>query len=67
MNAGRATGCEWRRSSRCNGGACVEVLAQGAVVLVRNSADPEGPTLTISRETWEEWLLWLKAGLKDEF
>jgi hypothetical protein len=47
-----ADGLEWHRSSRCNGGACVEVAVGADLVFVRNSADPNGSTLVISRARW---------------
>lgn len=62
MESGLADGLEWRRSSRCNGGNCVEVAAQGDVIMVRSSADPEGPTLVFSCGTWREWISGVKDG-----
>lgn len=49
-------GLEWHRSSRCNGGSCVEVAARADLVFVRNSADPSGPVLVLSRARWS-WLI----------
>jgi Domain of unknown function (DUF397) len=45
-------GLEWHRSSRCNGGACVEVAARADLVFVRNSADPSGSVLVLGRARW---------------
>jgi hypothetical protein len=59
-------GLEWRRSSTCNGGNCVEVSARPDVVMVRNSADPDGTILAVGREHWRAWILWLRDGLRDE-
>ncbi|MFD0689360.1 DUF397 domain-containing protein [Actinomadura fibrosa] len=44
----------WRKSSRSNGagGNCVEVAGVDAVVAVRDSKDPEGPVLVMSRRAW---------------
>jgi hypothetical protein len=56
LKPGLADGSVWRRSSRCNGGGCVEVSAQGGMIMVRSSADPECTTLVISRSAWLEWL-----------
>ncbi|MBW4716922.1 DUF397 domain-containing protein [Saccharothrix obliqua] len=38
----------WRKSSYSggNGGACVELAHAGSRLLVRDSKNPEGPTLT---------------------
>ena len=43
----------WRTSSYSgpNGGECVEVAATGAV-LVRDTADRNGPVLTFTAEAW---------------
>jgi len=49
-------GLEWRRSSRCNGGTCVEAAVQGDAVVVRNSAEPAGPALLFSPAAWRDWV-----------
>ncbi len=42
----------WRKSSYSgeNGGACIELADLATVVGVRDSKDPEGPHLTVTRE-----------------
>lgn len=45
-------GLQWHRSSKCNGGGCVEVAARADLVFVRNSTEPDGPMLVISRARW---------------
>jgi hypothetical protein len=47
---------DWRRSSRCNGGSCVEVLVRDSVVLVRSSADPDSAMLAVRHEEWRTWV-----------
>ncbi|SDQ11557.1 DUF397 domain-containing protein [Actinopolyspora saharensis] len=48
-----ALGTEWRKSSRSmNQGACVEVAFGGEGVSVRDSKEPFGPVLTVSRGQW---------------
>ncbi|WP_405898411.1 DUF397 domain-containing protein [Streptomyces sp. NBC_00727] len=44
----------WQKSSYSSeqGGACVEVAAHPAAVHVRDSKNPEGPTLTLTPTTW---------------
>jgi Domain of unknown function (DUF397) len=49
-------GLEWRRSSRCNGGACVEVAAWADRVFVRNSGDPDGPVLVLDWTRWADFV-----------
>ena len=52
----------WRRSARCNGGACVEVGQGQAVVAVRDTQDREaGPVLTFDAGVWERFTASLKA------
>jgi hypothetical protein len=48
MDVSKAT---WRKSSRSsgNGGNCVELADLGAVVGVRDSKDPDGGHLDVSR------------------
>jgi Domain of unknown function (DUF397) len=62
LSANLPDGVQWRRSSRCNGGSCVEVSAAGGKVRVRNSADPAGVTLEIGRECWQAFLAELREG-----
>jgi Domain of unknown function (DUF397) len=58
-------GWGWRRSSRCNGGNCVEVATQGDEILVRSSAEPEGAVLEFSHDAWREWISDVKQVLFD--
>ncbi len=47
----------WRTSSyTANGSACVEVAPVQTGVLVRDSKDPEGPTLAVSTAAWRVFL-----------
>ncbi|TDE18869.1 DUF397 domain-containing protein [Actinomadura sp. 6K520] len=41
----------WRKSSRSgsSGGDCVELASLGSQVAVRDSKDPDGPVLVVSR------------------
>jgi hypothetical protein len=54
----------WRKSSRSgsNGGACVEVARNlPGVVAVRDSKNPDGPALVVSRDEWASFLARLRA------
>lgn len=54
----------WRKSSRSgNGGAnCIEVASrQPSTVAVRDSKDPYGPVLTVSRDEWVSFINRLRA------
>jgi Domain of unknown function (DUF397) len=56
------TGVRWRKSSYSgdNGGNCIEVTAApgtaagpGTLCLVRDSKDPDGPTLAVTPQGWQ--------------
>lgn len=55
---------KWRKSSRsnANGGACVEVARNlpGAVA-VRDSKDPDGPTLAFAADQWQAFTARVKS------
>jgi len=46
----------WRRSQKCEAGACVEVAVSEEGVHVRRSDDPEGVHLVFSRPVWAAFL-----------
>jgi hypothetical protein len=52
---------DWRKShySGDNGGECVEVAA-AAVVLVRDTTDRTGPTLTFPTDAWRSFVSSIK-------
>jgi hypothetical protein len=58
------THAEWRKSTRSgsNGGACVEVARNltGAIA-VRDSKNPDGPVLLISRDEWAAFITRVRA------
>lgn len=62
MAAGLDNVVKWRKSSRCEGGACVEVAAQDDAILLRSSVDPDGPKLAFTPAAWQD----LMAGLKQQ-
>lgn len=51
---------EWRKSSRCEGGACVEAAARDDVVLLRRSVDLDGPTLAFTHAAWQHLICRIK-------
>ena len=62
------TGAIWRKSTRSgsNGGSCVEVAGNlPAVVGVRDSKDPTGPALAVSRTAWTAFSTTVKSGHLD--
>ncbi|MCP9952995.1 DUF397 domain-containing protein [Actinomadura madurae] len=52
----------WRKSSytTANGGDCVELTAVPGTVAVRDSKDPAGPKLLVTRRAFAAWLTDLK-------
>src|SRR5690242_19492708 len=52
----------WRRSTSCGDSACVEVAMTSDSFLVRNSTDPHGRTLTISRARFAAFIAVIKSG-----
>jgi hypothetical protein len=53
---------EWRRSSYCANGNCVEVAFLGTDVLVRDSKNQDGPMLRISFADWNIFLDGVRGG-----
>jgi Domain of unknown function (DUF397) len=51
----------WRVAERCDGGQCVEIGFGHQAVMIRDSADRDGPRITLSQEKWREFL----AGVTD--
>lgn len=48
----------WHKSSKSSGnGNCVEVQRKGNGVDVRDSKDPNGPTLSVSAGAWSDFLV----------
>lgn len=62
MSPSLPDGVQWRRSSWCNGGSCVEVSAEGVRVRVRSSADPVGAVLEVGCDSWQEFLAEVREG-----
>jgi Domain of unknown function (DUF397) len=57
------TGAVWRKSSYSsgNGGQCVQVATNlPGMVAVRDSKDPAGPALALTRQQWAAFTTWMK-------
>lgn len=53
----------WRKASACGASnTCVETARAPHAVLVRDSADPEGPRLALSRDAFAGLLAAIKEG-----
>jgi len=46
---------EWRKSTACVPSECVEVARHGDHVLIRDSADVQGPVLAFSNDQWQSF------------
>jgi hypothetical protein len=58
----------WRKSSYSsgNGGNCVEIAHNlPGVVAVRDSKDPDGPALTLTRAEWQRFAAGVRTGSFD--
>lgn len=54
---------QWRKSTRSSESLhCVEVAMTGAGALVRDSKDPDGPSLAFSADSWRSFVAGLHAG-----
>jgi hypothetical protein len=53
---------QWRKSSRCTGGQCVEVAKMAGEYLIRDSKDPEGTVLSFTEEEWAAFVEGVAAG-----
>jgi hypothetical protein len=56
----------WRVARLCNGGACVRVAANGDMVLVGDSKNPDGPVLSYSRPEWLAFVAGIRQGDFDD-
>lgn len=53
---------DWRRSTFCEAGACVEVAQDGDLVLMRDSKDTSRPFLGFDRATWADFIAEIENG-----
>lgn len=51
---------KWRKSSRCDGGACIEIAVHGDAILLRSSVDPGGLTLAFTPAAWRDLIASIK-------
>ena len=62
MAAGGPDAPNWRHSSFCNGGTCVEIAVQGDLVAVRVSGSPDGHVLTFPASSWQRFVADIESG-----
>jgi hypothetical protein len=68
MSASNLSRAKWRKSSYSNGsgGSCVEIAvltdaAEQRGIAVRDSKDPQGPTLAFTAREWREFTAAIKS------
>lgn len=66
MGSSHLHGLEWFRSSKCDSGACVEIAALDAEVLIRDSAEPGNLPLAVSHDVWQDFVSGVRAGIFDQ-
>jgi hypothetical protein len=52
----------WRKSSRCSGGQCVEVAKVGDEYLIRDSKRPDVQPLTFTQSEWSAFVQGVNGG-----
>jgi Domain of unknown function (DUF397) len=52
----------WRTSTASGAGNCVQVAFTEDSVLVRDSQNPSGPELSLSKSEWDAFLVGARAG-----
>jgi hypothetical protein len=55
----------WRKASFCASRECIEVGQRNGVVLIRDSARPDGAVLESPARTWQSLVRRVKAGELD--
>jgi len=65
-NPADPTQLAWRRSSFCDGGACVLVASSQGMVLVGDSKNPDGPTHRYTGAGWKNFITAIKNGGFDD-
>ncbi|MBM2618036.1 DUF397 domain-containing protein [Actinoplanes sp. LDG1-06] len=52
---------EWRRSTRCTGGNCIEVAKVDGGYLIRDSKNPDSGQLSFNDAEWDAFVAGVKA------
>lgn len=67
MITGDLSAFRWRKSSHSDhhGGDCIEVAGVAQVIAVRDSKDPDGPTLAFAAVEWRAFTRRIKSSAHD--
>lgn len=52
---------QWRKSSKCTGGNCVEVASVAGQYMIRDSKNPQAAALTFTEAEWRAFVAGVKA------
>ena len=55
----------WKKSTRSNEGNCVEVATPPEAVMVRDTKDRQGPTLSFTADRWTGFVHAIRSGTFD--
>ncbi|MCU7728783.1 DUF397 domain-containing protein [Actinoplanes sp. KI2] len=58
---------EWRKSTFCSTGACVEVAFDGDSVAVRDGKNPKREAIRVTRAQWNDFVRGVQAHEFDRF
>lgn len=53
---------QWVKGSRSSATNCVECAREGGAVLVRNSKNPDGATITFTKDEWTAFVDSVRGG-----
>jgi Domain of unknown function (DUF397) len=65
-DAARSADTQWRKSSFCATGECVEVTRQDGMLVIRDSKHPMAGTQRYTQQEWRAFVLGIKAGEFDD-
>jgi hypothetical protein len=60
-------GVPWYKAGRSGSDNCVEVAAIDGMIVIRNSREPDGPTLEYTRDEWRAFVDGARDGDFDNF
>lgn len=60
------SGPAWRTARNCDGGACVQVAANGRMIMIADSKTPDAPALSYTVAEFREFIQGAKNGDFDD-
>lgn len=62
MSAAASADLDWHVSRTCDSGQCIRVARVGHLVVIGNTASPEGPLSQFTLDEWRHFLAGAKRG-----